>query len=256
VGGGEPHQLQRQSIPPPTRRRGRAGADDGEGRFQTTSPAPYTAPNQLYFNTFDAIKNCAKSNTVVVQDDHLFASPLIGFVNAADNPCGTGRGKCGQRAGQAGCAHLSTPRRPSGICIRGRRKWWIVQVGAISGKFENRVNITPPKAMCFMPRDEAGTDGGGSAIGASVRLALGGYELINMNNTSGATGIEAGCGDMVWVAWPLACVAASSPSRMSPVMLMAWRPLEAPSLTCPVRHGDAGFGGFKPHAKARVRFNT
>jgi hypothetical protein len=45
-------------------------------------------------NTFDdAIEGC--KGGVAVLDDHIFASPLLGYVNAADNKCGTGNGNIG-----------------------------------------------------------------------------------------------------------------------------------------------------------------
>ena len=59
------------------------------------TPAAYTKPNQLEWNTFDdVIAKCAARGAVVV-DDHIFADPLLGYVNPADNKCGTGRGNIG-----------------------------------------------------------------------------------------------------------------------------------------------------------------
>ena len=43
------------------------------------NPAAYTPPNRFMFNTFtDAIAAC-KGGVVAVQDDHLFASPLLAY---------------------------------------------------------------------------------------------------------------------------------------------------------------------------------
>jgi quercetin dioxygenase-like cupin family protein len=151
-------------------------------------PGAYTAPNQLYFNTFDAIKNCAKSNTVVVQDDHLFASPLIGFVNAADNPCGTGRGSAGSGPDKPDAPTFNA-KTTFGHMHPGPAEWWIVQVGAISGKFENRGEYHATEGDVLYAAPMSWHQMAAEApSGPSVRLALGGYELINMNNTSGATG--------------------------------------------------------------------
>jgi mannose-6-phosphate isomerase-like protein (cupin superfamily) len=59
------------------------------------NPAAYTPPNRFMFNTFtDAIAAC-KGGVVAVQDDHLFASPLLGYVNPAENKCGNGTGNIG-----------------------------------------------------------------------------------------------------------------------------------------------------------------
>jgi mannose-6-phosphate isomerase-like protein (cupin superfamily) len=96
-------------------------------------PAPYVAPNQLAFNTFDdGIAKCARPGAVV-QDDHIFVSPLIGYVNAADNKCGTGHGNIGGGAP----AGTFNPRSTFGHMHPGPAEWWVVQVGAISGRFEN-----------------------------------------------------------------------------------------------------------------------
>ena len=49
------------------------------------TPAAYAPPNQLHWNLFDdGFGKCAPAGPRVM-DDHLFASPLIGYVNPADN---------------------------------------------------------------------------------------------------------------------------------------------------------------------------
>lgn len=142
-------------------------------------PAPYVAPNRLAFNTFDErIAKCG-GNGPVVQDDHIFVSPLLGYVNEADNKCGTGHGNIGNQA-----AGAFNPRSTFGHMHPGPAEWWIIQVGAISGRFENAgefhavegdVLYAAPMSWHAMAAE--------APSGPSVRLAMGGYELINMFNT-------------------------------------------------------------------------
>ena len=147
------------------------------------TPGPYTKPNQLAWNTFDdTIAKCAPRGPVVV-DDHLFADPLLGYVNPADNKCGTGRGNIGGGPAPPD-APAFNPRTTFGHIHPGPAEWWIVQVGAISGKFENMgefhavegdVLYAAPMGWHQMAAE--------AASGPSVRLAMGGYGFINMNNT-------------------------------------------------------------------------
>ena len=151
-------------------------------------PGAYSGDNKLYFNTFDAIANCVKTNTVVVQDDHLFASPLIGFVNPADNPCGTGKGNIGSGPDAPGAPPFDV-KRTFGHMHAGPAEWWIVQVGAINGKFENmgEYHATEGDVLYAAPMSwhQMAAE---APHGPSVRLALGAYQLINMNNTQGSAG--------------------------------------------------------------------
>ena len=58
-------------------------------------PGEYPPPNRLMWNTFDdIIAKCAKPGPVVL-DDHIFVSPLLGYLNPDDNKCGTGKGNIG-----------------------------------------------------------------------------------------------------------------------------------------------------------------
>jgi quercetin dioxygenase-like cupin family protein len=151
-------------------------------------PGAYTAPNKLYFNTFEAIAACTRSNTVVVQDDHLFASPLIGFVNPADNTCGTGSGNIGSGPDKPGAPSFN-PKTVFGHMHPGPAEWWIVQVGAISGKFENMGEYHATEGDVLYAAPMSWHQMAAEALsGPSVRLALGGYALINMNNTNGPSG--------------------------------------------------------------------
>lgn len=150
-------------------------------------PEPYTAPNQLHWNLFEGIARCEPAGARVL-DDHLFASPLLGYVNPADNKCNNGRGNVGN-APMPGTARKEAfdPRSTFGHMHAGPAEWWVVQVGKISGKFENKGEFHAEEGdvlyaapmMWHQMRAEAPS-------GPSVRLALGGYNLINMNNTDAA----------------------------------------------------------------------
>jgi quercetin dioxygenase-like cupin family protein len=143
-------------------------------------PGAYTAPNQLHWNTFDdGIAKCAPPGPVVL-DDHIFASPLLGYVNAADNPCGTGRGNVG-----GGSAQLAfEPHATFGHMHPGPAEWWIIQVGAISGRFENAGEFHAVEGDVLYAAPMSWHEMGAEApSGPSVRLAMGGYTLINMFNT-------------------------------------------------------------------------
>jgi len=149
------------------------------------TPAPYSPPNQLEWNTFeDGIAKCLVG--VRVLDDHLFASPLLGYVNPADNKCGTGSGNIGSGPAKPGDPPFN-PKTTFGHLHAGPAEWWIVQVGAISGKFENTGEFHAVEgdvlyAAPMMWHQMAAEANSGS----SVRLAMGGYQLININNTTGA----------------------------------------------------------------------
>jgi len=148
------------------------------------TPAAYTPPNRFMFNTFaDAIEGC--KGGVVVMDDHLFASPLLGYVNASENKCSNGAS-----TGNIGSGPLKpsdppfNPRSVFGHMHAGPAEWWIVQVGQIRGQFENTgefhavegdVLYTAPMSWHQMAAE--------APSGPNVRLAMGGYQLINMGNT-------------------------------------------------------------------------
>jgi len=145
------------------------------------TPAAYTPPNQLHWNLFDdGISKCAPAGARVV-DDHLYANPLLGYVNPADNKCpNAGRGNVGGGTGPGSF----NPNGTFGHMHAGPAEWWIVQVGAISGKFENvgefhavegDVLYAAPMSWHQMSAE--------APSGPSVRLAMGGYPLINMNST-------------------------------------------------------------------------
>jgi quercetin dioxygenase-like cupin family protein len=146
------------------------------------TPPPYTGLNKLMYNTFEeAIAGCKPG--VAVDDDHIWASPLLGYVNAADNKCGTGNGNIGGGAPKADDPPFDS-HTIFGHMHPGPAEWWIVQVGQISGKFENmgEYHATEGDVLYAAPMSwhQMAAE---APSGPNVRLAFGGYQLINMNNT-------------------------------------------------------------------------
>ena len=143
-------------------------------------PGEYTAPNRLMWNTFDdTIAKCAKPGAVVL-DDHIFVSPLLGYLNADDNKCGTGKGNIGGGPPQG----TFDPRTTFGHMHPGPAEWWIVQVGKISGRFENAGEFHAVEGDVLYAAPMSWHEMGAEApSGPNVRLAMGGYNLINMFNT-------------------------------------------------------------------------
>jgi quercetin dioxygenase-like cupin family protein len=146
------------------------------------APAPYTPPNRFLYNTFtDAIAGCRPGPAVL--DDHLFAAPLLGYLNPAENKCGNGNGNIGSGPARAGDPAFDS-HSVFGHLHAGPAEWWIVQVGQISGKFESvgefhavegDVLYAAPMTWHQMAAE--------APAGPNVRLAMGGYQLINMQNT-------------------------------------------------------------------------
>ena len=154
------------------------------------TPGAYISPNQLEWNTFDdGIAKCVERGARVL-DDHIFVSPLLGYLNPADNKCGTGRGNIGGGGGgpKPGAAAFN-PHSTFGHMHPGPAEWWIVQVGAISGKFENMGEYHAVEGDVLYAAPMSWHEMAAEApSGPSVRLAMGGYELINMFNTENGTG--------------------------------------------------------------------
>jgi quercetin dioxygenase-like cupin family protein len=149
------------------------------------TPAPYTGNNKLMVNTFDDY--IAKCQTgVAVLDDHLFASPLLGYVNAADNKCPNGgNGNIGSGPIAAGTPAFN-PASTFGHMHAGPAEWWIVQVGQIRGQFENTGEFHAVEGDVLYAAPMMWHQMGAEApSGPNVRLAMGGYQLINMGNTAG-----------------------------------------------------------------------
>jgi hypothetical protein len=68
----------------------------------------------------------------------------------------------------------------------GPAEWWIVQVGQIRGQFENTGEFHAVEGDVLYAAPMMWHQMAAEApSGPSVRLAFGGYQLINMGNTAG-----------------------------------------------------------------------
>jgi hypothetical protein len=73
----------------------------------------------------------------------------------------------------------------------GPAEWWIVQVGQIGGKFEKVGEFHAVEGDVLYAAPMTWHQMAAEALsGPSVRLAMGGYQLINMNNTVTAGGAQ------------------------------------------------------------------
>jgi mannose-6-phosphate isomerase-like protein (cupin superfamily) len=150
-------------------------------------PPAYVPPNRLNFNTFtDSIDAC-KSGPVVIED-HLFVNPLLGYLDTAEDKCASSRSTLAASAVKNGEPPFN-PQSTFGHMHSGPAEWWIVQAGQIGGKFENTgefhaaegdVLYAPPMTWHQMAAE--------GPSGPSVRLAISGYQLINMNSMNGVGG--------------------------------------------------------------------
>jgi hypothetical protein len=147
------------------------------------TPTPYTSNNRLMVNTFDDyIAKCQTGAAVV--DDHIWASPLLGYVNSADNKCGNGTGNIGSGPIPPGTPPFN-PQSTFGHMHPGPAEWWIVQVGQIRGQFENTGEFHAVEGDVLYAAPMSWHQMGAEApSGPNVRLAFGAYQLINMQNTA------------------------------------------------------------------------
>lgn len=171
-----------------------SGANVVKVSFNHT-PAAYAAPNQAHWNLFDAASKCEPLGTHVVEDG-LYANAIYGFADANDplNKCagdargGGGRGgaaSAGGRGGRGGAPAAFNPNSTFGHLHAGPAEWWIVQVGHIRGQFENTGEFIAEEGDVLYAPPMTWHQMGFVGAGPSCRLALGGYQLINMNNTGG-----------------------------------------------------------------------
>jgi mannose-6-phosphate isomerase-like protein (cupin superfamily) len=154
-------------------------------------PAAYVKPNQLHFNTFDAITNCTVGTAV--SEDRMYLSPGVNFVNPADDKCrGAGRGRGGRGGddgdGPAGSGEPFNAKEPFGHLHSGAVEWWIVQAGGINARFEHLGEfhavegdvIYAAVGIFHQMIPEAPS-------GPSIRLRMGAYQRISFQNTGQAT---------------------------------------------------------------------
>jgi hypothetical protein len=165
--------------PPPAIR----GTDVVKTSFPHT-PAPYAGNNKLYFNLFDALANCQPVANVV-EEDHIHISPLLGYVNVADNKCGTGTGNIGSGPLKAGDLPFN-PNSTFGHLHHGVVEWWVVQSGQIRGQFEGTGEFHAVEGdVLYAAPDMWHQMAAEAPSGPSVRTAMGAYGIVNMNNTAG-----------------------------------------------------------------------
>jgi quercetin dioxygenase-like cupin family protein len=147
-------------------------------------PEPYSLPNQLYFNTLEAIATCKVH--VAVADDHLFANPALGYVNPSDNKCGGGGLNTGSGKPIKPGATFNTS-NPFGHLHSGTVEWWVIQVGQTSARLENygEYHATEGDVM-YVPPNTWHETTADTPSGPSVRLAMGSYQRISMQNTGPA----------------------------------------------------------------------
>jgi hypothetical protein len=107
-----------------------------------------------------------------VVDDHLFVNPLLGYVNPADNKCGTGS----LNIGSGPTTDAFDPKSVFGHMHPGPAEWWIVQVGKIRGRFENAGEFHADEGDVLYAAPMSWHEMAAEASsGPSVRLAMGGY---------------------------------------------------------------------------------
>jgi quercetin dioxygenase-like cupin family protein len=154
------------------------------------TPAAYTSPNQAHWNLFDAASKCEPLGTRVIEDGQ-YANAIYGFADANDplNKCGGaargGAAPAGGRGGRGGAPAAFNPNSTFGHLHLGPAEWWIVQVGHIRGQFENTGEFVAEEGDVLYAPPMTWHQMGFVGAGPSCRLALGGYQLINMNNTGG-----------------------------------------------------------------------
>jgi mannose-6-phosphate isomerase-like protein (cupin superfamily) len=151
-------------------------------------PASYVAPNQVHWNLFEAAAKCEPAGAKV-NEDHVFANPLYGFADANDpaNTCGYRTNAGGGRGGRGGGA-TGGPFNPNSVfghMHAGPAEWWIVQVGHVQAQFENTGEFHAEEGDVLYAAPMMWHQMGFEGPGPSCRLALGGYNLINMQNTAG-----------------------------------------------------------------------
>lgn len=183
-----------------------AGATVVKVSFSHT-PGAYTVPNLAHWNLFDAAAKCEPLGTRVVEDGQ-YANAIYGFANPNDplNKCAGaarggaapagGRGGAGAQArgavaagrgarGGADAPAAFNPNSTFGHLHAGPAEWWIVQVGHIRAQFENTGEFIAEEGDVLYAPPMTWHQMGFAGAGPSCRLALGGYQLINMNNTAG-----------------------------------------------------------------------
>jgi mannose-6-phosphate isomerase-like protein (cupin superfamily) len=151
-------------------------------------PGKYTGNNKLYFNLFDAIAKCQPTGSVV-DIDHIFVNPLTGFVHPEEYTAKCPPGSPGSVRGGAASTAPFDPNSTFGHMHAGVREWWIVQAGAIDGKFEKTGEFHAVEGDILNAEEDMWHQMGLEApTGPSVRTAISAYHISNMGNTAGGSG--------------------------------------------------------------------
>lgn len=151
-------------------------------------PGKYTGNNKLYFNLFDAIAKCEPTGGVV-DEDHLFVNPLTGFVHPEEYTAKCPPGSPGSVRGGAASTAPFDPNTTFGHLHIGVREWWVVQAGAIDGKFEKTGEFHAVEGDVLNAEEDMWHQMGLEApTGPSVRTAISAYRISNMGNTAGGGG--------------------------------------------------------------------
>jgi quercetin dioxygenase-like cupin family protein len=147
--------------------------------------AKYENGNQPHWNLWDALAACKPMGRV--NADHIQTSPLLGYVNPADNKCPTGRGNVGNTPlPGAGPAPKIDTNGVFGHLHKGPAEWWIVQAGQITGNFEKQgVFVANEGDVLYAQPDMWHQMAATGASGPSVRTATYGALGPNLNNTAG-----------------------------------------------------------------------
>lgn len=162
-------------APPPSK----PGTSVAKVAFSHSPPA-YSGTNKLYTNVFDEIAQC-QSIRFAVDDDHIFVNPLLGWLNPADNKCGGDRPQ--GNVGDKGLGSFD-PNSVFGHLHHSVREWWIVQSGAISGKFEQAGQFHAAEGDILNAEVDAWHQMGAEGkSGPSIRTAISAYRITNMFNT-------------------------------------------------------------------------
>jgi len=151
-------------------------------------PGAYTGRNKVYFNLFDAIARCEPTGGVV-DVDHIFVNPLTGFVHPEEYTAKCPPGSPGTVRGGAASTAPFDPNSTFGHLHIGVREWWIVQAGAIDGKFEKTGEFHAVDGDVLNAEEDMWHQMGLEApTGPSVRTAISAYHISNMGNTAGSGG--------------------------------------------------------------------
>ncbi len=144
------------------------------------APGVYAAPNQLYWNFFEAVAACAPLG-VRINEDHQIVSARAAYATANDPD-----NKCNGRGGPAtitAARPAFDPKAPFGHMHDGKTEWFVVLSGTIAARLEAGELRGSPGDVLSAP---AGTwhDIGFEGAGLSAMLAFIPYNFSNLTPVS------------------------------------------------------------------------